>query len=89
MVSSCCGLTRISPRRMSRAIGRSKPRGSLPKPSRTTFSSTSPVAIEAMAAGNAPCLTSGRCASLSNSRPAAPATAKAATSEPAICRPAP
>src|SRR5476651_2573118 len=47
---------------------------SLPKPRRTTFSSTRPEAIDAIAAGKAPCLTSGRCAILSKTSPTAPAT---------------
>ena len=89
MVSVCCGFTRNAPKCTSRAIGRSKPRMSLPKPRRTTFSSTSPEAIDAMAAGRAPCLTSGRCATLSRNSPTAPATTKATHSEPTIWKPAP
>ena len=48
-----------------------------------------PEAIEAIAAGSAPCFTSGRCATRSSISPTAPATTNATASEPTTWKPAP
>ena len=46
---TCCGPTRIDPKRQSRSIGKAYPRSSLPNPKRTMFSSAIVRAMEAMA----------------------------------------
>ncbi len=84
---NCCGPTRNAPKRQSRSNGSSKPRRSLPKPKRSTFSSTSPAAREAIAIISAPDASSGFTASACTASPARPATPKASGSAPSIGRP--
>ena len=84
---TCCGPTRIDPKRQSRSIGNAYPRSSLPKAKRTMFSSAMVSAIEAMAVVMKP---AGRnCFSTTSSvaTPTAPATRNANPTDGRIGRP--